>query len=607
MNVVNQKRRLLVGAIGLFSLLASGCGIYNRQITSSTSIATSSEPTSNTTSEPISSSEPTSVTSSSEPTSTTSSATSTSISTSVTTSSTPTSTTSSATSTSISTSITSSTPTTSSTSSSTSSTSSTSEVPPVVEPTKLKYTMQDYYDNSAYYNVSSTSTTGDLNFLVIPIWFNESDTYIKNKENVREDIDKAFNADPNDIGWHSVSSFYKEESKGMLNLTVTVSDWYECGKSFTKYSDIETGSNFSLMIDAIDWYFSNSGDDRKKYDNNGDGYLEGMYFITAIPDYVSLNSYQYSNYWPYVTYISDSKQKNTAKPGLNQIMWAPYNFMYDAEHAYRRAGTYYAMGDNSNNRIIDAHAFIHESGHILGLDDYYDYSDNGYCPAGSFSMQDENIGGHDPYSVLAYGWGEVYKPTQSCEITLNPFQDTNQVILISDHEVSSVFDEYLLIEFYTPTNLNYMDSKYTYTGRDKGPTKAGIRLWHVDSRLAYLTASGSFCGINDLVTNPKINYGYGVMYAFSNSYSSSYVALGKQYINYNILQFIRNDKLCNYRPTSSMSNSDLFYEGDSFTIDNYSSQFVKGAYMNSKANLNWSFEVGEVSDTQATIKLTKLA
>ena len=61
----------------------------------------------------------------------------------------------------------------------------------------------------------------------------------------------------------------------------------------------------------------------------------------------------------------------------------------------------------------------------------YDYGWNSYTFAGAFSMQDHNVGGHDPFSMMALGWVDPYVPTESSTITLQPFESSGDVILLS--------------------------------------------------------------------------------------------------------------------------------------------------------------------------------
>ena len=89
-------------------------------------------------------------------------------------------------------------------------------------------------------------------------------------------------------------------------------------------------------------------------------------------------------------------------------MWASQEFMFDA-------GYYDEEGNHSNwtteqlasgNAKPDAHTFIHETGHMIGLDDYYSY-DRGkgdYGGLGGLDMMDFNIGDHNGYSKWMLGW-----------------------------------------------------------------------------------------------------------------------------------------------------------------------------------------------------------
>ena len=135
--------------------------------------------------------------------------------------------------------------------------------------------------------------------------------------------------------------------------------------------------------------------------------------------------------------------------------------MYSSDKASQRTGkSSYGNGDTRYCNV-DAHTFIHEMGHVLGLQDYYDYDGIGTA-VGGFTMQDNNVGGHDPYSVIAYGWAQPYIPTNTVTLTINDFQSSHDVVLLANHTVNSPFDEYLLVELYTPTGLNKFDTDYRY-------------------------------------------------------------------------------------------------------------------------------------------------
>ena len=479
-----------------------------------------------------------------------------------------------------------------------------------------KQTYNDFVKHSMY-NVSSCPLSGNPKLLVIPVWFTDSNKFISvsKKDNVKEDIEKVYFGTTSETGWHSVSSYYKEESNGKVELTGTVSDWYEpANVSYTKAgsSNFNTGG---LVTNAIDWYFQNNQSDSiDNYDSDKDGVMDGVMLIYAAPDYRTLGKENLSNLWAYCYWIQPETIVSEVHP--NVYFWASYDFMYGT-NAHARTGNTYSNGDASHC-TVDAHTYIHEMGHVFGLEDYYDYSSKNYLPAGAFSMQDYNVGGHDPFSVFAFGWASAYVPTSTSTITISNFQDNHDLILLSPgfNNYSSPFDEYLLLELYTPTGLNTLDATYKYQNQFAGPSEVGIRLWHVDARLAKPTSS-----FGDSFTiagsNVKQDSTWGITHAFSNTYddgdpnTEDYLSImGKGYYNYNILQLIRNDKTVDYKPDKYVMDSDLFVKGDTFTMDDYSRQFVNRTKLNNGKDLGWSFTVTDIAlvngQYTATIQVNKL-
>ena len=482
---------------------------------------------------------------------------------------------------------------------------------------KINQTYSQFVENN-YYATSSCPTSGDVKLLVIPVWFSDSDSFVStsSKDNIRNDIETAFFGTKEQTGWHSVSSYYEEESKGLLHLTGTVSEWYSpTNISASDASSYSNTAQATFVKNTVKWYFDNhSGDSRTSYDYDGDGYLDGVMLIYAAPDYSCYSSFT-SNMWAYCFYVQQTSLKNPSNPGVNAFFWASYDFLYGSNRAYSRTGGNYHNGDTSNC-LIDGHTYIHEMGHMFGLEDYYDYSQS-TSPIAGFAMQDNNVGGHDPYSTMAFGWSDPYIPTETCEITINDFQSSHDLILLTPNwnDYNSPFDEYLLLELYSPTGLNKFDCDHQYQSYyPQGPGMVGIRLWHVDARLYTMN--------NKFTTN--VNYSSPFYTAFNNTYkteeedehgrnSFSYSLSGNDdYQRFNMLHLIRKDTSKNFTSKTDLSTADLFVKNSVFNMSDYSSQFYKNnGRLNSGVSLGWSFTVKNISNVSediysATIQLTKI-
>lgn len=471
-----------------------------------------------------------------------------------------------------------------------------------IHKTHLQYNYDDYCANNAYM-VDNCPLVGRPKLLVVPIWFSDSNEFIsyENREIVRDDIRKTFFGTNEETGWRSVKSFYEEESKGIMTLEGKVTNWYDLSESYNDYGPESTGYSrtWALVEGAATWYFENSSETRNDYDTNSDGYLDGVILVYGAPESSSIGKSGMGNLWAYTSWLQD--YPSVSNPVANVFFWGSYDFMYSSGiDAYERTDMSMAGRGDTRHCNVDAHCYIHEMGHVLGLSDYYDYNGQS-APAAGFSMQDMNVGGHDPYSVMAYGWADPYIPTETTTININDFQSSHDMILLANHEVTTPFDEYLLLELFTPTGLNDFDTENPYLEwYPRGTRAVGVRLWHIDSRLTaynYSTARWE----KNLITDPT--YG-NVYHAVSNtSYlagGNSATPLGREYADYSQVQLIKKENNGYY-----MNSASLFKEGSYFDVYEFSDQFVRNQRMNDGKYLGWSFTVDAMDDSSATITVTK--
>ena len=435
---------------------------------------------------------------------------------------------------------------------------------------KMKYSYQDYMDNNYYTNMDSMPTSGTVNLLVIPVQLSGTTFPAGTLERLR----KAYFGTPAETGWHSVSSYYHEESKGMLNITGIISPVYQ-----TSYATSISEKNTTKLVSAAaNWYKANhSTNNGKEFDSDGDGYIDVTILIYSAPNNANKND----NLWAYCFWTSESSNKNS--PVANTFFWASYDFM-----------------DSSNKIAIDAHTYIHELGHVMGLDDYYNYDRNSsYNPAGGFNMQDHNVGEHDPYSRMALGWIDPIVATGDSVLTISP----GEAIILSPNDLqsNSPFDEYLILDVYSPTGLNKQDSNFQYeTNGPKGPRETGIRVWHVNATLMenYNEKTGKH-----VLTN-TIKAGNHYHHAASNSSGNTYGSLDSSYRSYKMLHLLQAGGTNTYKSGKYFTAADLWTVGKTFSMTDYANFFVKSGKLDSGASLAYSFSVDNINGSAVTLTIT---
>ncbi len=457
-------------------------------------------------------------------------------------------------------------------------------------------------------------TTGDQKLLVIPVTIkgHEANATLENKNQ----IEKAFFGKTSDTYFESVSSFYKKSSYGKLNITGQVTDWYNCDLTLEeiyalkndKYAD---SGIFKLSNKAIEWVKSTyeSSIDLKDYDNNKDGFIDGVYFVysafdylTDTPESLELATLQ----WNHTFYNIDNVGKADKNSPLPMTYsWSSFNMMNRAK-------------ENS----IDAHTYIHEFGHQLGLDDYYDTAINNSgsvytSPMGGLDMMDYNIGDHSMYSKFALGWTaprNVKGSDGKIEVKLKPsYIDGDFIILGGDDYNGLPFDEYIAIEYLSnvkdENNLNYFDSvnPYPITSKTDGTRVAtygesGIRVTHIDARAVdkdnKLTDDLSKMVRTKFSNTASIKDGYR-----DPSTNNSYV----------LTTLISANKSRNVQGTQfTADSSDLFKEGASFNFKAGASSSYASTLpsltneLNDGSKLNWSIEVKSITKDEAVLEIKGL-
>lgn len=425
---------------------------------------------------------------------------------------------------------------------------------------------------------STPKLTGNQKVLVIPVQL-QGTTWTSA---MLSRLNTAFFGASEETSWESVSSYYTKSSYGQFNLigeiTNVLNISYTPEQLVSTFVSTDYPQNHVAYV-ANEFYKQASAALLQEYDQDGNGYVDMPYFIYA-------NDFDTPNYWAWVYWLSgyqsgiDTFQPYKLKPRINTHMWASYE----------------ALSQGYGTSGIDSHMLIHETGHMLGLSDYYDYDGNS-APMGSVDMMDLNIIDHNAYSKAALEWVKPYYVDGTKDvttITINSFTETGDFILVNDSWNGHALDEYLTIELYTPTGLNKKDSDAPYPYRSlQAFTEPGVRIIHVDSRTYNFTGDKQY---TDTPVPSKTRI------AASNSDSRN-LSPGKQYKLAHMIQAGGVDTFSTtYRATAT--NADLFHQGDTFEASN--AFFVKGKNFNEGNKVGYRIKVESLTATQATISFTKI-
>lgn len=444
------------------------------------------------------------------------------------------------------------------------------------------------------YDQQTLPSLGDAKMLVLPIDF--SDRTCSNlaggcNGSLERIKDGFFGERATSTEIQSVSSFYKHSSYNKLNIQGEIAPWYRYSKqSFSSLAKITDQSEQleaveAIIDEALAEYAKNH--DITQYDTDGDENIDALWVIYS-------GEYDTTGAGVNWAFVTDSATENYVQGLLPyRYGWASYEFFDEGGY-----------GDTP-----DAHTFVHETGHLLGLDDYYDYSDGADAtyPAGGPDMMDFNIGDHHVFSKYLLGWVEPEVITSTKTITLKPFEETGECAIIGAPTYNGeAVSEYITLQYYTPTGLNKIDSETTYTGGLKTYSDSGLLMFHGDASFGKISKVGNTDDfawdkkyIDSNFENIKLNDKQGIYYlpVHSNTPAYSFATDTSQKL-YEILD--NNPK--NYQHDYYTSNKALYKAGDSFGISNYQEKTWHNGSL-----LKFSISVTKVTDEEMTLAITFFA
>ena len=236
--------------------------------------------------------------------------------------------------------------------------------------------------------------------------------------------------------YESLKSYYERSSYGKLHIEGDLYGWYRASNPRDYYTNNAEG----LIEEAIEFYHS-QGKRFDKYDNDGDGEVEYFAVFWTGPD-----------------------------TGWASFWWGWQSYFYDPDYTIdgKRLGTFSWQWEEDNPGTI-----IHETGHALGLPDYYDYDDT-VGPKGGMGgldMMDAVWGDHNAFSKWVLGWLNPVVITSQENLTLPPLSTNPYAVVLSRGFDGSDYGS----EFFIVQNRYKVANDSDFAG-------SGLFILHIDAR-----------------------------------------------------------------------------------------------------------------------------
>ena len=293
--------------------------------------------------------------------------------------------------------------------------------------------------------------TGDAKMLLVRVEFADvkfSDSKIYSEEEFWNMVmgDEKTGVFP----YESLNAYYKRSSYDKLNIT---SDQiYSCTLSKNrKEYEVEDYGEQDLIKEVLGML-----DDHvnfNDYDANHDGKIDGICI-----NFAGDNTGWGSTWWSHKYDFQDSSIK------FDGVTPAGYIFLE----------TY--LDDDS----YGTQTLIHETGHLLGLPDYYSRKSDGI---GTTDMMNDNRGDHNGFSKWLLGWIKeenilrLNTKSGNTEVVLEPLASKNpgedKLIAVIAPEDTAIYSEYYVVQY-----DEYMGNQSVFELE-----KPAYRIFHVDAHL----------------------------------------------------------------------------------------------------------------------------
>lgn len=251
------------------------------------------------------------------------------------------------------------------------------------------------------------------------------------------------------LPYDSLGNFYRRSSYDQLNIEGNVLGWYTT--PYARSTVVETyQGRQNLIKEALD-YYDQQDHDFAQYDNDGDGDIDYFCVFWAGP-----RGEWAEFWWGYFTGFYDSTYR------LDDKRLIDYSWQWELA--------------SYPNGSFTPKVIIHETGHALGVPDYYDY-DDALGPRGGVGGLDimDSSGDHNCFSKFMLDWIDpvvVSSGGQAVELWGSGVYP-DALLFMPAAVPGQIFAEFFMVQNRHRTG----NDTNLFTNSD------GLLVWHVDSRL----------------------------------------------------------------------------------------------------------------------------
>ena len=317
-------------------------------------------------------------------------------------------------------------------------------------------------------------TVGAPGVLVIPVEFSDATAQSRGYE--ISTIQNAFGKD-GQTDYYSLYDYYRISSYGRLTLDITVvGEWFR-PKNASSYYESATMDYYGeqvaigdqMVMDEALAYLSRTMD-LSKFDSDSNGTIDAVVLVTTLD--VGEDDFHWAyRYW---NIYADENEECYEYDGVyaNDYLWASYQFLHES---YDENGEV----NYADKTAVNTYTYIHEFGHILGADDYYDTAGID-SPMGGCDIMDSMAGDHNAYTKFHLGWltsSRLVTTTSSVTLRLEDFSKNGDTIIVANDwdPTLGAYQEYYIVVYYKSQGLNAGEGGYFL--RD------GIVVYHVNASL----------------------------------------------------------------------------------------------------------------------------